>query len=110
MSPPRHVGSVMATSEQGLRAASQELMEELMGSVVEIDFVLRTLMEVPTDVLPGEDRAEAMRELLTASALHEVAIVGEDGCRAATALIAKVVERMAKDVDAATQMAEAAGQ
>ncbi len=81
-----------------------------MGSVVAIDFVLRTLMELPAEVLPGDDRAEAMREMLTSSACHEVKTVGEDACRAATALIGKVVERMADDVDAAAQMAEAANQ
>jgi hypothetical protein len=98
----------MAMSEQGARAASQKLMEELMGSVVAIDFVLQTLMDLPADLLPGEDRAEAMRELLTSSACHEVAIVGEEACRAATALIGKVVDRMADDANAAAQMAEAA--
>ena len=51
-----------------------------------------------------------MRELLTSSACSEVAIVGEDACRAATALIERVVEKMADDVNAAVQMAEAAGQ
>lgn len=81
-----------------------------MGSVVTIDFVLRTLMDLPAEVLPGEDRAEAMRELLTSSARREVAIAGEDACRAATALIEKVVDRMADDVNAAAQLAEAASQ
>ena len=38
-----------------------------MGSVVTIDFLLRTLMDLPAEVLPDEDTAEAMRELLTSS-------------------------------------------
>jgi len=96
--------------EIGIRAASQELMEQLMGSVVTIDFVLRTLMDLPADVLPDEDRADAMRELLTSSVCHEVTIVGEDMCRAATGLIERVTDRMANDVDAAARMADAAGQ
>lgn len=96
--------------EPGIRAASQELIEELMGTVVTVDFVLRTLMELAGEVLPGEDRVEAMRELLTASACREVEAVGEEACRAATALVAKVIDRIADDVHAAEQLAGAAGQ
>jgi hypothetical protein len=95
--------------EPGIRAASQELMEKLMGSVVTIDFVLRTLMDLPAEVLPGGDRSEAIRELLSASICHEVTVLGEDACRAATALIEKVVERMADDASSAAQLAEASG-
>lgn len=58
---------------------------------------------------PGENRAEAIRELLTASACCEVEAVGEEACRAAIALIGKVVDRMADDARAAEETAEAAG-
>ena len=81
-----------------------------MGAVVAIDFVLRTLMDLPADALPGEDRAEAMRELLTASTCREVMAVGEGACRAATALIEAVVDRIADDAHAAAELAAAAGQ
>lgn len=100
----------MTFPHTGVRAASQELIEELMGAVVAVDFVLGTLMDLPADVLPGEDRAEAMRELLTASAYREVEAVGEEACRAATALIQAVIDRMANDASAAGRLAEAAGQ
>ena len=95
--------------EPGIRSASQELTEELMGSVVSIDFVLRTLMDLPGEVLPDGDKSEAIRELLVASVCHEVTVVGEDACRAATALIQNVVDRMAHDVSVAAQLAEASG-
>lgn len=95
--------------ETGVRVASRELVEGLMGAVVAIDFVLQTLMDLPADALPGEDRAEAIRELLTASACRDVEMVGEDTCRAATALIETVVERIADDARAAAQLARAAG-
>jgi hypothetical protein len=95
--------------EPGIRAASQELIEELMGAVVAVDFVLQTLMDLPADALPGEDRAEAMRELLTTSACREVEAVGEEACRAATALIETVIDRIADDAHAAAQFAGAAG-
>lgn len=49
---------------------------ELMGAVVGLDFALQTLMDLPADAFPGEDRAEGMRELLIASACHEVELVG----------------------------------
>ena len=94
-------------SAPGIRAVSQELIEELMGAVVAVDFVLQTLMDLPADALPGGDRAEAMRELLTASACREVEAVGEDACRAAITLIEKVVERMADDARATADLAGA---
>jgi len=95
-------------SAPGIRAVSQELIEELMGAVVAVDFVLQTLMDLPADALPGGDRAEAMRELLTASACREVEAVGEDACRAAITLIEKVVDRIANDARAAADLAGAA--
>ena len=100
----------MTTLEPGIRAASQELIEELMGSVVAVDFVLGTLMGMPAEVLPGENRVEAIRVLLTESASREVEAVGEDACRAATALIGAVVDRISDEADASARLAEAAGQ
>lgn len=82
-------------------------MEELMGAVVAVDFVLQTLMELPADALPGEDSAEPIRELLTASAYREVEAVGEEACRAAITLMAKVIDRMADDARAAADLAGA---
>jgi hypothetical protein len=93
--------------EPGIRAVSQELIEELMGTVVTVDFVLQTLMDLPADALPGEDKAEAMRELLIASACREVEAVGEEVCRAAITLIEKVIDRIADDARAAADLAGA---
>jgi hypothetical protein len=95
--------------QSGVRAASQELIEELMGTVVAVDFVLTTLMSLPADALPGEDKAEAIRELLTTSACRDVEAVGEEACRAATALIETVVDRIADEAHAAAQLAQAPG-
>ena len=78
-----------------------------MGAVVTVDFVLQTLMGLPADALPGEDKAAALRELLIASACCEVEAVGEEACRAATVLIEKVVNRMADDASAAADLAGA---
>jgi hypothetical protein len=100
----------MTISEAGIRAASQELIEELMGAVVAVDFVLQTLMGLPADALPGEDKAEAIRELLTASACREVGVVGEEACRAAITLLEKVIDRIAADTQTAADLAGAAGQ
>lgn len=97
----------MTAPEPGIRAVSQELIEELMGAVVSVDFVLQTLMDLPADALPGEDKTEAMRELLTASACREVEAVGEEACRAAIALLEKVVDRIADDARAAADLAGA---
>ncbi len=100
----------MTVPEPGVRAASQELIEELMGAVVAVDFVLMTLMALPPDALPGENRAEAIRELLTASACSEVATVGEEACRAATKLIELVIDRIADEAETRARLADAAGQ
>ncbi len=81
-----------------------------MGCVVALNFVLETLMGLPPDALPGDGGPEAIRELLTASTCREVEAVGEEACRAATALIEAVVDRIADDAQAAAQLAEAAGQ
>lgn len=96
----------MTTFEPGVRAAAQELMEELMGSVVTLDFVLRTLMGLPEDAFPAGAGAEAIREQLTASAYREAEAVGEEACRAATALIRAAVERMADDAGALARCVE----
>jgi hypothetical protein len=95
----------MTMHTAGIRAVSQELIEELMGTVVAVDFVLQTLMNLPEDALPGEDRSEAIRELLTASACREVEAVGEEACRAAITLMEKVVGRMADDAHAVANLA-----
>jgi acetamidase/formamidase len=97
----------VTTTEPGIRVVSQELIEELMGAVVTVDFVLQTLMALPADALPGEDKAEAMRELLIAGARREVEAVGEEACRAAITLIEKVVNRIADDARAAADLAGA---
>lgn len=94
-------------SEPGIRVVSQALIEELMGAVVAVDIVLQTLMGLPADALPGEEKSDAIRELLTASACREVEAVGEETCRAAIALIEKVVDRIADDARAAADLAGA---
>jgi len=98
----------VTTPEPGIRAISQELIEELMGTVVSVNFVLQMLMDLPADALPGKDKSEAIREQLIASACQEVEAVGEELCRAAIALIEKVVNRIADDARAAAELAEAA--
>jgi hypothetical protein len=100
----------MTTFKPEVRAASQELMEELMGSVVSIDYLLRMLMAMPAEALPGDQGSDAIRGFLVASVCREVEVVGEEGCRAATALIRKVIDRIGDDVDVASQLAGTSGQ
>lgn len=98
---------VMNTPEPGVRAASRELIEELMGAVVAVDFVLQMLMDLPANALPGRGGAEGIRELLSASACHEVEVVGEEACRATTELLGAVIKRIADDAQATVQLAGA---
>ena len=81
-----------------------------MGSVVTIGFLLETLMVLPAEALPGDGGSEGIRELLIASACREVEPVGEEGCRSATALLGKVVRRIADDVEAVRQLSMAGEQ
>ncbi|MFP5389390.1 MAG: hypothetical protein ACLGG5_08835, partial [Thermoleophilia bacterium] len=82
----------MTTPEPGVHVASRELIEELMGAVVAVDFVLQTLMGLSADAFPGGEGTEGIRELLTASACNEVEAVGEEACRATTELLRAVIE------------------
>lgn len=106
--PSASLDRFVTTTEPGIRVVSQELIEELMGTVVSVDFVLQTLMDLPADALPGEDKTEAMRELLIASACREVEEVGEEACRAAIKLLEQVVARISDDARAAADLAGAA--
>jgi hypothetical protein len=63
-------------------------------------------MDLRADAIPGEDRAQAMHELLTESACREVEVVGE-ACQAAIALIEKIVDRVADDARVAADLAGA---
>lgn len=108
--PPPCTWQVMTMADPRIRAASQELIEELMASVIAVDYVLTTLMAVPEEVLPGENRAEAIREMLSSSACREVEAVGEEACRTAIALVAAVIDRIADDARALSDLAEAVGQ
>ena len=101
--------AVVTKPEPGVRFASRELIEELMGAVVVVDFVLQTLMDLPADALPGGGGVEGIRELLSASACHEVEAVGEEACRATTELIRAVIERLAEDAHTTAQLAGADG-
>src|SRR6476620_4852672 len=94
----------MTTHEPGVRVASRELIEELMGAVVAVDFVLQTLIGLPTDALPAGGGIEGIRELLTASACNEVEFVGEEACRATTELLRTVIERIADDIQTTAQL------
>jgi hypothetical protein len=93
--------------EPGISAASQGLVEELMGAVVALSFVLQMLIDLPAEALPGENRAEAMRDLLTASACCEVEVVGEEACRATTALVEAVVARIVDDATGTAELVRA---
>jgi len=81
-----------------------------MGAVVTIDFVLQTLMNLPADALPSEGGVEGIRELLSASACHEVEAVGEEACRTTIELLRAVIERIADDARTTARLAGTAGQ
>lgn len=82
-----------------------------MGAVVAVDFVLQTLMDLPADALPGEEGGvEGIRELLSASACHEVEAVGEEACRATIELVRAVIGRIADDAQTTARLAGADGQ
>ncbi len=81
-----------------------------MGAVVAVNFVLETLMDMPADALPKGGGVEGIRELLSASACHEVEAVGEEACRATIELLRAVIGRVADDALTIAQLAGADGQ
>ncbi len=90
--------------------AAREFVEELLRTGIALLDLLSSLVEeIPEDAFPGEDSAEVLIEMVAGSCRPALLAAGEAECRAATALMATVWERVMADLRAAAAMAEPHG-
>jgi hypothetical protein len=99
------VGSLSGSTE-GTDAA-QALIEDLLRTSLALSGVLVSLLEeLPEHAFPGEDNAAVLIEMVVGSCRPALEAAGEPECRAATALIGAVRDRVLDDLRAAAQLAK----
>lgn len=87
--------------------AAQHLTEELLRTALSLSGAYLSLLEaLPEHVFPGEDPAAVLIEMLAGSSRPAVDAAGEADCRAATALMGAVRERILDDLRTAARMAK----
>jgi hypothetical protein len=90
--------------------AAQEFVEELLRTgLALIDLLSSLVEEIPEDAFPGEDSAEVLIEMVAGSCRPALLAAGESRCRAATALMVAVWEKVTADLRAAAALAEPQG-
>lgn len=89
-------------------AVSRELIEELLRTGFALGDLIATLLEdLPDDAYPGEDNAAVLIEMVTGTCLPVVEAAGERECRAATALVGAVKDKVIADLRRAAELARA---
>jgi hypothetical protein len=87
--------------------AGRELVEEMLRTgFVFIDLISSLIEELPEDAFPGEERGEVLLGMVAGSCMPVVEAAGERECRAATALIGAVRDRVLEDLRAAAELAK----
>lgn len=87
---------------------ARALIEELLRTGFAFTDLLSTLIEdLPDDAFPGEDKAAVVVEMVVGSCLPAVQAAGSAECRAATALIGAVWQRVVDDLRAALALSQA---
>lgn len=82
--------------------AARALVEELLRTAFSLGGAFISLLEdLPSDAFPGEDNSAVLIEMLAGSSRPAVEAAGEADCRAATALIGAVRDRILDDLWAA---------
>lgn len=88
--------------------ATRALVEELLRTAFAFEAVLGALLEdLSEEAFPGEDNAAVLVEMVVGSCRPTIEAVGEPKCRAATALIGAVRDRVLDDLRAAAQLGRA---
>jgi hypothetical protein len=86
--------------------AAQALVEELLRTgLVLTDLLASLLEEIPEHAFPGEDSGAVLIEMVVGSCRPAIAAAGEQECRAATALIGAIKDRVLDDLRAASGLA-----
>jgi hypothetical protein len=84
------------------------LVEELLHTGLAFSDLLACLLEdLPDGTFPGEETGSVLIEMVIGSCLPAVEAAGEPACRAATALVGAVKDRVFDDLRAAAERAEA---
>jgi hypothetical protein len=92
---------------EGCHDATQTLIEELLRTSFVLSGALGSLLEeLPEQAFPGEDNAAVLIEMVVGSCRPAIEAAGERECRAATALIGAVRERLLNDLRAAARLAK----
>lgn len=87
---------------------ARALIEELLRTGLAFIDLLSTLIEeLPEDAFPGEDKAAVVVEMVVGSCLPATESAGDAECRAATALIGAVWQRVMDDLRAAVALSRA---
>jgi hypothetical protein len=87
--------------------AAWALIEELLRTSFALSDTLSSLLEdLPEHAFPGEDNAAVLMEMVVGSCRPAIDAAGERECRAATALIGAVRDRVLDDLRAAAQLAK----
>lgn len=87
---------------------ARALIEELLRTGFAFIDLLSTLIEdLPEDAFPGEDKATVVVEMVVGSCLPATEAAGDAECRAATALISAIWQRVMDDLRAAVALSGA---
>jgi len=92
-------------SHSGAAEAARALIEEMMRTgFVFIDLVSSLIEELPDDAFRGEEKGVVLLGMVAGSCVPAVQAAGERECRAATALIGAVRDRVLDDLRTAAEL------
>jgi hypothetical protein len=85
---------------------TRELIEELLRTGFALGDLISSLLEdLPKGAFPGEQNTEVLIEMVVGTCLPVVAAAGERDCRAATALVGAVRDKVLADLRRAAELA-----
>ena len=84
---------------------TRDLVEEVMLTAIALDDVMGALLdEIPEGAFPGKDNARVLLEMVVGSVHPATRAAGPHDCKAATALVAAIRERVLIDLHAAAEL------
>lgn len=87
---------------------TRALIEELLRTGFALGDLIGSLLEdLPDDAFPGEENAAVLIEMVVGTCLPVVEAAGEADCRAATALIGALKDKVIADLQSAAELAQA---
>ena len=84
------------------------MIEELLRTGFALGDLIGSLLEdLPDDAFPGEENAAVLIEMVVGTCLPVVEAAGESDCRAATALVGALKDKVIADLRRAAELTEA---